>query len=81
MELKLFNYWGVKLLHYGEVISLQRKNCFLAAAMCNSVTKRGRFTAASSEDRRVAGARREYEFGYQRAEAVGGMAQGDLWLL
>lgn len=76
MELKLFNYWGVNLLHYGEVMSLQRKNWFLAAAVCNSITKRGRFTAASSEDRRVAGARSEYVFGHQRAEAVGGGGSG-----
>lgn len=60
---------------------MQRKNCFLAAAVCNSVTKRGWFTAASSEDRKVAGARREYEFGHPMAEAVGGAAQSDLQLL
>lgn len=59
MELKLFNYQRVKLLHYGELIPLQRKNCFLAAAVCSSVTKRGGFTAAASEVGRVVAARRE----------------------
>lgn len=56
------------------MVSLQRKKWFSAAAVCDSITKRGHFTAASSEDRRVAGARKEYEFGYQRAEAVGGVS-------
>lgn len=41
LQLKLFNYRGVKLLHYGEVVSLQRINCFLAAAVCSCITKRG----------------------------------------
>lgn len=45
----------MKLLHYGELIPLQRKNCFLAAAVCSSVTKRGGFTAAASEVGRVQG--------------------------
>lgn len=80
MDLKLFNYQGVKLQHYGEVISLRRTNCFLAAAMCNSITKRGWFTAAS-EDRRVVDTGKEYKFGHQKAEAVGRVAQSDPWLL
>lgn len=53
----------MKLLHYGESIPLQRKNCFLAAALCSSVTKRGEFAAAASEDRRVGGTRRGKDLG------------------
>lgn len=53
----------------------------MAAAVCNSITKRGWFTAASSEDRRVAGTGQEYKFGHPKAEAVGRVAQGDPWLL
>jgi len=57
LELKLFSYQRVNLLHYSEAISL-------------------RFTAASSEDRKVVGARRGHESGHQRAKAAGRSGSG-----